>query len=216
MRRWHQSAWRGSAGIEITCIWISLICDVSQLKISDFFGMPNSELWHSCHKWTIWSFTAAPCTAALSQRITASPRASYDSCSVHTVIKGTLFAKYEVFGKALFFTECRAWWLCNFCIFLSYEKINEQNTDIRVTFYVKDHKHTHWFCTGALFWAKYYTPVVRNFRVEPGNNYIWFHMEKMYTDQEQIYREANENAPHLDGPLPRTWEWPQINIHIRT
>jgi hypothetical protein len=38
----------------------------------------------------------------------------------------------------------------------------------------------------------------------------------MYTAQGQIYREANENAPHLHGPLPRTWEGPQINIHIRT
>jgi hypothetical protein len=46
------------------------------------------------------------------------------------VIKETLFAKYEVFGKALFFTECRTWWVCNFCIFLSYGKINEQNTDM--------------------------------------------------------------------------------------
>jgi len=40
-------------------------------------------------------------------------------------------------------------------------------------------------------------------------------MEKKYTAQGRIYREANENAPHLHGPLP-TWEEHQINIHIRT
>jgi hypothetical protein len=82
------------------------------------------------------SFTAAPRTAAVSQRNAASTRASHDNCSVHTVITEMLFAKYTVFGKALLCTECKTWWVCNFCIFLFYEKINAQNIDKRVTFYV--------------------------------------------------------------------------------
>ena len=71
------------------------------------------------------SFTTAPCTAAVSQRNPAFTRASHNSCSVHTVIKETLFAKYAVFGKAPLFTECKTWWVCNFRIYLMKKSMNK-------------------------------------------------------------------------------------------
>jgi len=83
------------------------------------------------------SFNAARCTAdvitvklCINQGFTC-----HDSCSVHTAIKETLFAEYAMLGKALLFAECKTRWVCNFCIYLM-EKINEQNTDKRTTFYV--------------------------------------------------------------------------------